>query len=161
LLKITMNSPMTCSGKPFGAVDVDLVVVPWCETDGPDAVAGVDGATGGELARALGAKEFCAHACEMFPVAVVDPSWRAGRLLLVGAGKREAFGSDVLRRLGTAAGLWAKQRRLSRVGFVAWERGFNAEEMAQAAAEGLTLAEFDGGRYKTGDDLALTAPVWT
>ena len=33
--------------------------------------------------------------------------------------------------------------------------------MAQAIAEGLTLAEFDGGRYKTGEYEAPPAPAWT
>ena len=39
---------MTCSGAPLPGVEVDLLIVPWCEDEGPEAVAGVDLALGGE-----------------------------------------------------------------------------------------------------------------
>jgi leucyl aminopeptidase len=152
---------MGCTGAPFSAVDVDLLVVPWCEDDGPQAVAGVDAATDGEVARALAAKEFCARAYDVFPAAVVDRAWRARRVLLIGAGKRAALGSDGVRKAATAAALWARQRRIPRVGFVMREGFDDVAELAQAIAEGLTLAEFDGGRYKTGEYEALPAPAWT
>jgi leucyl aminopeptidase len=152
---------MGCTGAPLSAVDVDLLVVPWCEDDGLQVVSGVDAATGGEVARALAAKEFCARAYDVFPAAVVDRTWRARRVLLIGAGKRAALGSDGVRRAATAAALWARQRRIPRVGFVMREGFGDAVELAQAIAEGLTLAEFDGGRYKTGEYEVLPAPAWT
>jgi len=37
----------------------------------------------------------------------------------------------------------------------------DAAELGQAIAEGLTLAEFNVGRYKTGDSPAAAAPAWT
>ena len=153
---------MMCSGAPLSNVEVDLLVVPWCEEEGPAAVAGLDAATGGEIGAGAGRKEFRACSYEMFPAAVTDGAWRPRRVLVVGAGKRAAFGGDAARKVATAAGLWAKQRRIPRVGFVMREipRG-DAAEMAQAIAEGLTLAEFDGGSYKTGDYEAPAAPSWT
>jgi len=158
----SISSPMICTGTLFGAVEVDLLVVPWCEDEGPQAVAGVDAASGGEVARALAAKEFSACAYDTFPTAVIDASWRARRLLIVGAGKRAAFGSDAVRKVATAAALWAKQRRIPRVGFVMRDApGDDTAELAQAIAEGLTLAEFDGGCYKTGEYEAPPAPAWT
>jgi leucyl aminopeptidase len=153
---------MICTGAPLPGVEVDLLIVPWCEEEGPQAVPGVDAALGGELVRALAAKEFSARAYEALPTAVLDVSWRVRRVLVIGAGKRGAFGSDAVRKVATAAALWAKQRRIPRVGFVAREApGCDAAEMAQATAEGLTLAEFDGGRYKTGEYEAPPAPAWT
>ena len=84
-------------------------------------------------------------------------------MLLAGAGDRAVFGSDAARKLATAAGLWACQHRVQRAGFVlrADIGGDDAEGMAQAVAEGLTLAEFDAGRYKTRDHEARVVPVWT
>ncbi len=153
---------MICTGAPFPGVEVDLLVVPWCEEEGWDAVAGVDAASGGEIARALAAKEFSARPYEWFPASVTDLSWRARRVLLIGAGKRMAFSSEGVRKLATAAGLWARQRRVPRVGFVMREApGDDAAEMVQAIAEGLTLAEFDGGTYKTGEYEAPPSPAWT
>src|SRR5204863_5656327 len=58
------------------------------------------------------------------------------------------------------AGLAAKQRRATRVAFLV--RGSGAStDLVQAAAEGLTLAEFDGASYKTVDRVSFTTPSWT
>ncbi|MEK7862918.1 MAG: aminopeptidase, partial [Chloroflexota bacterium] len=65
-----------------------------------------------------------------------------------------------MRKLAAAAGLMARQRRISRVAFLVRDAG-NTAELAQAAAEGVTLSEFDGGSYKTADRPATLAPMWT
>jgi leucyl aminopeptidase len=153
--------PMMCSGAPLSKVEVDLLVVPWCEGESPQSVPGVDAATGGELGRAL-AGEFRACAYETFPAAVIEAAWHARRVLFIGAGKSALFGGEAVRKVATAAALWAKQRRIPRVGFVMRELPRDAAaEMAQAIAEGLTLGEFDGGSYKTGAYEAPAAPAWT
>jgi leucyl aminopeptidase len=160
----TTASAMSCLGAPFAAIDADALVVPWFEDEGPGAVPDIDHASGGEVARALESKEFAGRAYDVFMAGVQDPAWRARRLALVGAGKRGNAGSDLVRKLATAAGLWARQHRIARMGFVMrsdiGERA-QAPEMAQAVAEGLTLSEFDGGSYKTRDhDLPVSAG-WT
>jgi leucyl aminopeptidase len=159
-----MLSAVGCAGAPFGAIDTDVLAVPWFEGEGPEAVTGIDQASGGEVARALESKEFVGKAYDVFTAGVRDSGWRARRLALVGAGKRASFGSDLARRLATAAGLWARQHRVARVGFVMrgdLGDGPQAVEMAQAIAEGMTLAEFDGGSYKTREH-DISAPVlWT
>jgi leucyl aminopeptidase len=159
----TISPLMTCTAAPLSAVDVDLLIVPWFEGETAATVPGVDGAAGGEVTRALESKEFCGRTFEVFETRVVDASWRARRLLVIGAGRREAFGSDVVRKIGTAAGLWARQRRIVRAAHVLRLAMNEAEtaEMAQAVAEGLTLAEFDAGSYKTRQDPPAAAPVWT
>jgi leucyl aminopeptidase len=157
--------PLTvgCTGAPFGAIDTDVLVVPWFEDEGPAAVPGIDKASSGEVARALESKEFVGKVYDVFTAGVRDPGWRARRLALVGAGKRAAFGSDLARKLATATGLWARQHRVARVGFVM--RGDLGDgpqpEMTQAIAEGLTLSEFDGGSYKTQEHDIPAPPVWT
>jgi leucyl aminopeptidase len=157
------TTAMSTSGAPVGALELDLVIVPWFEGEGPDAVAGVDSASRGEVARALNSREFTARPFEFFAAAVNDPSWRPRRLALAGAGKREAFDSDLARRMATAAGLWARQRRVGHAGFVLRANAARegAQQMARAVAEGFTLAEFDGGRYKTMDHDVAATPAWT
>ena len=65
-----------------------------------------------------------------------------------------------MRKLATAAGLAARQRYVPRAAFVVRGQG-NAADLAQAAAEGLTLAEFYGGSYKTDDPPPAAVPAWT
>ena len=62
----TVPSVLSCSGAPFGAIDADVLVVPWFEDEGPAAVPGIDQASGGEVARALESKEFAGQAYDIF-----------------------------------------------------------------------------------------------
>ena len=159
----TRSSDIACSSAPLGAVDVDVVIVPWFEGEGEMAVPGLDAASNGEIARALASKEFGASAYDMFVTSIVDASWRARRIVLAGGGDRSSFGTDRARKLAVAAGLWALQRHVRRVGFVLRADVSAAEvsDMAQAIAEGLTLAEFDPGRYKTGNRDSAPHANWT
>ncbi len=155
---------MGCTGAPLGAVEADLVVVPWFEDEGAGAVRDIDPASGGEVARALASKEFTGREYDIFTTGVTGSGWRARRVALAGAGKRSSFNSALARKLASAAGLWTRQRRIGRVGFVMRadvDDVADSSEMAQAIAEGLTLAEFDPGRYKTRDHDASVPPAWT
>jgi leucyl aminopeptidase len=148
------------------AVEADLIVVPWFDGEAAAAVPAIDDATGGEIARALGVKEFSGRLYDIFVSSVADRSWRPRRAVLAGAGRREAFGADTARRLAVTAGLWTRQHRVDRAVFVlrspadAGTTG-TTRELAQAVAEGLTLAEFDAGQYKTHDHDEPAATQWT
>jgi leucyl aminopeptidase len=144
------SSPIAAVVAPLSSIEVDLLVIPWFEEAQPNDVSGLDAAVGGELGRALGRKEFQGKAFEMFVVPVVDKSWRAGRVAVIGAGRREAFDADLVRRLASAAAHDARRRRVGRVAF-ALRAADDLMEHAQASVEGLTLAEFSGGSYKTGE----------
>ena len=162
--QVTMTPTIQCVGGPLSAVETDLLVVPWFEDDAPGAVQGVDEATGGEIARAIESKEFAAHPYDFFVTPVRPGSWRAKRVALIGAGRSADFTVDLGRRLASAAGLGARQRRAARVAFLARTAGAaksDASQLVQALAEGLTLAEFNVGSYKTGDPPPPEAPVWT
>src|SRR6185436_16587284 len=150
----TLSTPIACIGDSLGAVDVDLLVIPWFEGETPDAVAGLDAATAGEFARALSRKEFRAAPYEQFVTRVVEKKWRARRVAVLGAGRADG-GSDRLRRLATMAGLSARQKRESSLAFVVRGEG-DLAALAQAVAEGLTLAEFNGGTYKTNEPPAAS-----
>jgi leucyl aminopeptidase len=157
-----ISGPITCSAAPLASLDVDLLVVPWLEEDEFSVVPGLDAATGGDVARALDRKEFEARMCDVFTTTISDASWRPRRALLVGAGKRSHFSNEVVRKIATASGLWARQRRIPKVGFVLRaDTPVPSSEMAQAIAEGTTLAEFSAGSYKTRDEAPPVTPLWT
>jgi leucyl aminopeptidase len=156
---------MACTGAPLATIDTDLLVVPWFEGEGPAAVASLDAATGGEVARAIASKEFAARPYDFFVTTVSDRSWRARRIALIGAGPAAGFGSDLIRKLAVSAGNAARQRRSARVAFMLRDGRTGTADVAgltQAVAEGLTLSEFNVGSYKTTPDLPPPpAPRWT
>jgi leucyl aminopeptidase len=156
----TTAAPISCVSSPLAAVDTELLIVPWFEGEGPSAVDGLDGASGGEVARALVSREFCGKPFELFATSLTDRTWRARRLVLVGMGSWADERSELARQAAAAAGIAVRNRRAERVGFVLRGRG-EVAELAQAIAEGLTLSEFNIGTYKTGDAAPAAAPVWT
>lgn len=154
------SSPITCVTSAPSTVEVDLLVVPWFENETPDAIPGVDVATGGEFTRAVATREFQAKPFELFVTPALDRSWRPRRVGFIGGGPIEAADTDRLRKLATAAGLSARERRAERVGFLIRGNG-DAAALTQAVVEGLTLSEFFGGTYKTGEPAPGPPPAWT
>jgi leucyl aminopeptidase len=154
------SAPIACLGGPLSGIDTDLLVVPWFEDEGAAGVAGVDAASGGEVARALAAREFQAKPYDWFMTPLTDSQWRGRRVALIGGGRRADCGSDLVRKLAVSAGVTARQRHARRVAFVVRGEG-EVAELAQAAVEGLTLAEFNAGTYKTGEPAPAAAPAWT
>jgi leucyl aminopeptidase len=150
-------APIACTNDPISTADTDLVIVPWFEGDEADAVPGLDEATGGEVTRALESKEFGARPFDVFVTPAAAAGWRPRRVAVIAAGAAAAFSPATARRLATAGALVARQRRAARVGFLlrpglpTAAGDVDQVGFAQAAAEGLTLAEFDGGSYKTID----------
>jgi leucyl aminopeptidase len=142
---------------PLPAVDADLVVVPWFDGQRLDEFSDLDRATGGEVARALSSKEFSGRSFDLFITPIVDQRWKVKRVALLGAGPLAEFEPMTARRLATAAALMARHRHVGRLGFVLRPGQANAsgdldlDSFAQAVVEGLTLAEFNPGSYKTTD----------
>jgi leucyl aminopeptidase len=158
----TTSTSITCVGEPLSGAAADLLVVPWFE-DAASAVPGLDAATGGEIGRALAGKEFQPKPFEMFVTPITDRQWRARRVTLIGAGRRDECNGELIRKLAAAGGLSARQKRAGSMAFAVRGQG-DVAELAQAAAEGLTLAEFHGGTYKTslsGDQPPSAPPSWT
>jgi leucyl aminopeptidase len=111
------------------------------------AVAELDQAAGGALARLAAAGELTGKMLEMTLVHFA-PGLAADRVLLVGAGKREKFGTAELRTLISAAVRYLKARSVKRLAFLARETHRDAAS-AEAIAEGLLLGDFDGDKYRT------------
>jgi leucyl aminopeptidase len=163
MTRAATSAPIECITAGPASVDVDVLVVPWFEGDSPSAVAGLDAATGGELTRAIGSKEVTGRPYDIFLARLIDFGWKPRRVALVGAGAAAAFGCDLARKLASASGTSMRLRRVSRAAFFVRSDAARvaAAEVGQAIAEGLTLAEFNVGRYKTADTPPGPAPAWT
>jgi len=160
---LTTVARIACLSEAPAGVETDLLALPWFDDDNPDSVPGLDAAAAGDVARALQSREFCAKPFEILFVRV--SGWRTRRVALIGAGPRASFGTTVARRLATTAGLAARTRRIGALAFVCRIASASAgrdtwTSLAQAIAEGLVLAEFHNGSFKTGEP-APPIPSWT
>ena len=146
---------------PF-ETDADLVIGAVFEDDSPAGLTVLHTATGGEVERAWQRGEFKGKLFET----LVTPTGTAGqRAILIGAGLRKDLTTDRVRRMAIVGGLAARSRRVTRVAFGGWDRVADAmltqapgrqdaaEAVTQACAEGIVLANFEGGNYKTDDSL--------
>jgi leucyl aminopeptidase len=147
---------ITLTSQPSPDLHTDLLIIPVFADDDFADHATLDAASGGEVQRARERGELTGKLYDVLATATSSTGWKAPRVVLVGAGARADMTSDHLRRIAIVGGLAARQRRLTRVAVThrAATR-VGAEEAAQAIAEGLCLANFDGGSYRTGP-----APSW-
>ena len=156
---------IVCSTARLSDLDTELLVVPWCEGDAADGVSELDRATAGELSRALASLEFRAKPFELFFAAVSDATWKPRRVLFIGVGRVDVFGSAQLRRVAAAAALQIRQRRVPRAAILVRSRGQASDQylvaLVRAVVEGLTLSEFSGSGYKTQDEASSPVRQWT
>jgi leucyl aminopeptidase len=110
-------------------------------------VADLDKAMDGRLAALAAGGELTGKSLEMVLVHFPE-GLDAKRLLLVGAGKAEKFNLGDLRKIAGSALRYLKSRGVKKIVFLAREsqRGPDA---AQAAVEGLVLADFESDKYRT------------
>jgi leucyl aminopeptidase len=78
----------------------------------------------------------------------VPAGLKAGRLLLLGAGKREQFSGATLRKIVGAAIRSLKAKGVKKIAFLVGEKEAN-DAAAQAIAEAVTTANFETDKYKT------------
>ena len=142
------SKPMDVFAGEPGTVDTDLVIVAAFENEASALSAKWSAPTGGEIDRAVASKEFIGKLFETFLTPIVDRGYLARRLAAVGLGLQSDFTIDRARRVAAAIGIKARRKKIARIAFLA-EGRLDTPDMIQAIAEGLTLAEFDGGRYKT------------
>jgi leucyl aminopeptidase len=133
-------------------LDADLLIVPTFEDDDYGDAPTLDAASGGDIARARASGGLTGKPFEVFLTGAPAGGWKARRIALVGAGRRQDLTPDILRRIAAAGGLLARQRRVAAVALVHRSgTPVSAEQAAQAMAEGIILANFDGASYKTGE----------
>ncbi len=114
------------------------------------ALAAFDQLVGGQLSTLAASGELSGKPGET--VLLHQPhGFRALRLLLLGAGKMGKFRLDTVRTLAGAAARALKARGLTEFAFFirSLPEGVSAAEAAQAAVEGVALANFDPARYQT------------
>jgi leucyl aminopeptidase len=146
---------LTLTSHMAAELDVDLLVIPSFVDDEFVDEPDLDRASGGEVGRARARAEFTGKPYEVLVTAL--SGWKALRVALVGVGKCMEVTPDHFRRLATIGGLLARQRRVGRVAVV-FRPGTLVEPVvaAQAMAEGIVLASYDGGARKT----AGPGPAW-
>ena len=145
-----VSPTLSVSTSALSGLEIDLLVVPVFEEEPLSGAAKeADEATGGAIGRAIDAKEMRGRLFDFF-ITPVRAQWKAGRVAVIGGGRRADCGTERLRRMATAAALQARQRR---IGTMAWAdtSGIDPIAATQAAAEGLMLAAFSGDTYKSGE----------
>jgi leucyl aminopeptidase len=140
--------PLGLTGRAAADLDADLLVIPSFADDELVDEPGLETASGGEISRARTRGEFTGKPYEVLVTAL--SGWRTPRAVLVGAGKCMDVTPDHFRRIATIGGLIARQRRMTRIALL-FRPGTNVEPIAaaQAMAEGVVLAAYDGGAHKT------------
>src|SRR5919106_5685400 len=112
-----MTPEVALTPRPTGELEVDLLVVPVFEDDDLADEPGLDAASGGEIARARSRGEFKAKLFDIF-IASLAGGWKTPRAALVGAGRRDDFTTEHLRRIAVIGGLNARQRPLPPIALV-------------------------------------------
>ena len=134
---------------PRRSSNAEALVTYLFDQEKPDSgiLAQLDAATSGELSKLAASGELTGKIYETtllhYPQGIA-----AERLLIVGAGKKEKFGTLELRRVAGAAVRALKSRQVKRLGFLARENERTAAA-TQAITEGIILANYDSDKYKT------------
>ena len=136
-----------CRSGALSSFRADMVCAPVFEDDDDD-LRELDGATAGAIARARASGELSGKLHEPYLTDVADAAWGTRRVLLVGAGPRDAYRADRARTVAGVAGMAARSRKARRLA-VACGRSGEAATMVQAFAEGLVLGAFRDDRFKT------------
>ena len=147
-MQMAYRSPsITAHAQPVNEIVADLLVIPVFADDDLADEPGLDAAAGGELTGVRARGEFTGKLYESVPIGL---TWKSSRGLLIGAGARKDMTPDHARRIAIVAGLAARQRRLTRVAIVHRSHTSVApEQAAQAMAEGILLANYDGASFRT------------
>ncbi len=141
-------------GASAAAADADLLAVPVlgdADSDTLSDLADLDAAADGAIADARSSGAFRGKRRETFDTLLSGESWRASRVLLVGAPPRTEPLAARLREAAAVAARVARARRVSRLAFVCRGEAEPAE-LAQAVGEGIVTGGFVDTRYKSRAD---------
>ena len=131
-------------------VDAELLALPVFGSDDlASDVAGLDAASGGELARARASGEFRSKPRESLLVRMLGDGWRPPRVLHVAARTEATDAAAALREAAAVAARTASRLHAGRVAFVCRGSVGDSARAVQAAAEGLVLGCFEDRRYKS------------
>ena len=133
----------------FHDVEADALVVTVYEGEKADdgALRELDERTGGVVSEMLGSDEMRGKQGDMLYVHRPG-NIRAHRLLLVGAGKREEFSFDTIRKVSGAAARFLRGKGVRTMAILR-RSSLDLDKSAQAAVEGALIALFEPDMYKT------------
>ncbi|HLZ50706.1 MAG TPA: leucyl aminopeptidase [Candidatus Acidoferrum sp.] len=140
---------ITLATQPFASIEADALVT-YVFEDGElvqGRISEINQLSNGLLNKLAKSGELTGKPLEMTLIHA-PAGLKAGRLLLVGAGKRDKFDSAALRRISGSALRYLKSRGVHTLVFVSRE-GHATEDAAQAAVEGALAADFESDKYKT------------
>ncbi|MCX6539376.1 MAG: leucyl aminopeptidase [Acidobacteria bacterium] len=143
-----LSLPIEVVSTSASSLDVDTLVVPVFEGDAAAPMVGLGPVASRRVSEAIVSREFTAKPGTLFLTPVDDDAWRPRRIMLVGLGSRSSYTTDRSRRAATAAALAARDRK-QRTLAILLSGGSGAVDEVQAVAEGLTLAAYHTGSYKT------------
>jgi len=135
----------------WDSVECDALVVPvFQDEDGQDhSFKDLDQRLDGLIREVTENEEWDAKEGQ-FSIIYRPQNLTTSRVLLAGAGKRESYDSDSVRRLAMNAARRLKSTQFKKIAFC--DRGpGEGVEAARAAVEGALLATYDGDDYKTTD----------
>ncbi len=137
---------ISTSNSALPTLKTDLLIVPVHEGDESTTFNQVDRACGGDLRAAIARGGFHPKVGEHLHLRVKATDWTTEHVLAVGAGRADDVESA--RRLAASAIAVARSLRRATVALAL--DGWSAAAV-ETAAEGATIANFDGGCYKTRD----------
>ncbi len=132
-----------------GTIDAGLIAVPVVQ-DECDKVDWLESATAGDFAAAVQRGHFTGKVCEVWLGAAAGGGGSRRQILAVGVGPRAEISVERVRRAAACVALTARQHRQARLG-VAVDPSWGAPWI-EALAEGLTIANYDNGHYKSRGD---------
>ena len=140
---------ITVDTRPLAKIETEALVTYTFDQEKPTegVLAQLDAASGGALSKLVAAGELTGKMLET-TLLHYPQGLAAQRLFVIGAGKKEKFGTAELRRLAGAAVRALKSRQVKRLAFLVRENDRN-ETAAEAVVEGMILANFDSDKYKT------------
>ena len=137
--------------RKFYEIECDALAVGVFEGEKPDAgvLAELDQRIGGVLTSLIETGEFTGKSSESAYVHSTG-EMKARRLLLLGAGKRDEFNANIVRRMAGTAARTLRGKKARTFAFVQ-RFGLDAGQCAQATAEGALLALLEPDKYHTSD----------
>src|ERR1700687_5861234 len=135
--------------RPFAKIETEALVTYAFEQEKPidSALMALDAATGGAISKLAASGELTGKMLEV-TLLHYPQGLAAQRLLILGAGKKDKFGTVELRKLAGAAVRTLKSKQVKGVTFLVQEKDRRVEA-AQAVVEGFILANFDSDKHKT------------
>jgi len=126
--------------RPIAEVETDALVLVAFEGGAPEGAAD-------QVKELYDTGEFNGKACDI-SVLHRPAGFKAKRLVLAGAGKRDKFNASELRKVTGAVLRSLKSKKIRSI-TLALDVAFRSDEFAAAAVEGAILGDFESDRYKT------------